>query len=294
MKLKNPDYSRMYDVVKAGFEKSLGRVLLAILTYIMLKIFMTWIFSSPLQHMLERQDGEISLVRNFALAGTVFFAAEIFLGILTFGLISFITDFLLKKQSVPATLLCGLKMPKVWQFSALHAVISVAALAAVSAFFIFKGKEILAIDFPKIENVDEKVSRVVFSSLLMSLLYVVLHFIVSIPFVFTWNILRDNPGARVLQSFARSFTFFIPRFFHYLGFVIYICLKNAVFYVVLMVLNLTVNLGFFSLVIFFFSFMQMLIIVLKAYAAIPVYWYSLLSVNDMVDSSVEVNSGDES
>ena len=289
MKLKNPEYRKMYDVVKESFAKNLPKVLISVFLCMMLKTFSLFFVSTPLSSYRNFISG--GFTAELLLSIIMFLFSLVMVNVLDFGLVHYLTEIIIKKESITREILKGFTVPLVWLGSLLFSIIEAVSFLLALAFFYSPASGSVSFIFQQLELTPEMLGF--FKSLVLSLAYIMFSILLKIPFIFTWNIINENNDGKLFDSFLKSLNFLFPRIFHFIGFVIYINYKNLVLYIVFFIAELTLNSDVLGFVISFAAFVQLLLITLKSYVARPVYYYSLLSVNGLVKVNETQNDGEE-
>ena len=276
----------MKEVLKNSFSVNLPRVLISVLLCMILKTSSLLFTSSPVLSAKSLADGVFSPDLLFALP--LFFFSLVIVNVIDFGLIHYLTDFILKKQSALRSLFYGFTLPVVWKASVFFALIEALSFAfmTVSSFLFSKN---VAAFFLNAEIAPADMLPF-FVSVFFSLIYVVVSLVLKLPFIFTWYIICDDKGVKIFESFSRSFKLLMPRFFHFAGFVIYSSFKNFILYAVFFCAETFYNSGTAVLVFSFFSIVQFLLVMTKVYSSRPVYYYSLLSVNGLIGEQVNAEA----
>lgn len=289
MRLLNPEYIKMYEVLKKSFEKNLPKVLLTVFLCLILKTVSVLFVSTPASSYRNFLSEGFSV--NLVTSTALFLFSLVIVNIFDFGLVHYLTEAVIKRDSSARGIFKGFAVPSVWAgavlFSIIEALSFVLALLVLSSsaedivFFIFRGSnaapEMLAF----------------FKSIVISFAYIAFSVLLKVPFVFAWNIINENNREKLFHAFLKSLKLFFPRMFHFIGFVIYINYKNFILYATFFTAEIFLESGILGFVISFAAFVQLLMITLKSYASRPVYYYSLLSVNGLIGEQVNTESGDD-
>ncbi|MCQ2241800.1 hypothetical protein [Treponema sp.] len=297
-KFLRPEYNRMYEVMKVRLAKNLSKCVFIILLFHLAQSFLFSLTMSPI--MAGGKNG-LSFP-TFALSAVstvfVFFFSFQFL----YGILSFFTKVILARKDVMGVFTSGLRdrTRRAHFLSVVFTIILIvsAVIAAVVIFF-FKQDitSIVAELFVDGETPNETAQFVnaVGLAIVFCAVFFLCGILISIPFLFSWNILYDDKKISASAAMKKSFYLMMRNYFHFIGFVIYSCFKNVVFIIIFFGINMALSArnsvisSFFSMVLGFFAFTQEYTIVAKAYASIPIYYYSLLSVNGMIEADKKEN-----
>ena len=177
------------------------------------------------------------------------------------------------------------------QFFFTLVVIFVASVSA-ALVFVFKEKIISCSSFFAQAFSNENLNQLDFEKIAkaftLALFYTGIFFLVFVfcflPFIFVWNALLENKKISLKTAIEKSLFIVRGRYFHYLGFVLFVCLKNFAVLFVAVFLNaiLSGKNNFISLLLGFYAFLQYYTILAKIYYCIPIYYFSFLSVNGMI------------
>ncbi|MGN0728127.1 hypothetical protein [Treponema sp.] len=285
-KMKKPEYRRMYEVLKKRLSEN---IMYAIMQVFLFDIIMSFLITSGFFPVY---------ISNGSAAGYVVSAVLTFMMLvvvftMVYGLISSFTNIILGKKIAPGGMFSGFieNSRTVFNASVFFSVLVVFVTAvSIALTFSLEEKIIAFFSFPQIEfehpsltpelckKISDSFSLCMFFSMAFSVLFVLL----ITPFIFTWNVILENKKATFKAAVKKTLFVICGRYFHYMGFVIFSCLKNTVFLFILIFLKaLAFQNNFLSLLIGFFAFIQCHTIFSKAYFCIPIYYFSFLSVNGM-------------
>lgn len=291
-KLIRPEYRRMYEVMRVRLAQTLSKCVFIILIFNLVQSFF---FSVGLSPVFAAEDGKPGFVPVLFSAGfslLVFYISLMFF----YGILSFFTKVILGRRDIMHVFTSAFRdrtgrAKKMAVFQTFLFAVSV----ATSAFIVWKFRDLIfSIDFVSDFVNDEQENYARFARTLVTAgifcaVFFILSLCLSIPFLFVWNILYDDKKIRFSSALKKSAGLMIPNALHFIGFVIFTCLKNVAFIAVLCLLNMRISgsqgmlANILSMMLGFFAFVQEYTIIAKAYSSIPVYYYSLLSVNGMIE-----------
>lgn len=287
-KLIRPDYARMYEVMRVRLSSVLGKCVFVLLMFHLAESFAISISLSPL---MAGPFSFITLGISAVMMGLVLFVSFLFL----YGILSYFTKVILAKKDVMRVFTSGFRDKTNRSYkAAFFFTVIIFASAVSAAFLVFYNKDrIMSMEIwnELLQNRTEESAqfvKVISLSAVFCIVLLIAAIVTSLPFIFTWNILFDDRKISFLSAVRKSFSLMIPNYFHFIGFVIYVCIKNIFFIVLLAVANMHISksdsviANLLSMVLGFFVFTQEYSIIAKAYAGISVYYYSLLSVNGMI------------
>lgn len=296
-KLKNPDYRRMYQVLR---ERLTGTIVRAIVTVLVFNIMLSFLLTSGLTPFMIFRNSVVGILLSVAFTSIILTAA--FMAF--YGIITDFTNIILGKRSYSNVMFLGFldKSRRVFRSSVFFTVIVIFA-AAVTAIIVFLLRErILSgvnpfFDYTAAasgENLSAEDSESVlkFSQvLLLSVFYTVFFFFIFIlsvlPFVFIWSAFIEDRRLDFKGALKKSLFIMRGRYFHYIGFVIFSCIKNIVIMIVICAVNFVIpkEAAFVSFLLGFYAFIQYYTILVKVFCCIPVYYFSFLSVNGMIGNT---------
>lgn len=291
-KLIRPEYRRMQEVVRVRLSQQLSKCVFVILLFHLVQSFVFSVTMSPMVSTAGSRPSYLAIGISLLLTGGVVWTSFVFM----YGIINFFTKVVLGRRDVMRVFTSGFRDRTRRSFGAAFVFSIIFAISAALALFViltFKDRIfMLAADYFLDDGTEQQTVNFVRAASLavvFCFVFFVSAIFISIPFLFTWNILLDDKKISVASAIVKSLSLMGRNYFHYIGFVISICLKNVFFIVILVFINSRISSAasslstIFSMIIGFFAFIHEYTILAKAYASIPVYYYSLLSVNGMIE-----------
>ena len=291
-KLIQPEYRRMQEVVRVRLSQQLSKCVFVILLFHLVQSFVFSVTMSPMVSTAGSKPSYLAIGISLLLTGGVVWTTFVFM----YGIINFFTKVVLGRRDVMRVFTSGFRDRTRRSFGAAFVFSIIFAISAALALFViltFKDRIfMLASDYFLDDGTEQQTVNFVRAAslaLVFCSVFFVSAIFISIPFLFTWNILLDDKKISVASAIVKSLSLMGRNYFHYIGFVISICLKNVFFIVILVFINSRISSAasslstIFSMIIGFFAFIHEYTILAKAYASIPVYYYSLLSVNGMIE-----------
>ena len=291
-KLIRPEYRRMQEVVRVRLSQQLSKCVFVILLFHLVQSFVFSVTMSPMVSTAGSKPSYLAIGISLLLTGGVVWTTFVFM----YGIINFFTKVVLGRRDVMRVFTSGFRDRTRRSFGSAFVFSIIFAISAALALFViltFKDRIfMLASDYFLDDGTEpQTVNFVRAASLAVVFCFVffVSAIFISIPFLFTWNILLDDKKISVASAIVKSLSLMGRNYFHYIGFVISICFKNVFFIVILVFINSRISSAasslstIFPMIIGFFAFIHECTILEKAYASIPVYYYSLLSVNGMIE-----------
>lgn len=291
-KLIRPEYRRMQEVVRVRLSQQLSKCVFVILLFHPVQLFVFSVTMFPMVSTAGSKPSYLAIGISLLLTGGVVWTSFVFM----YGIINFFTKIVLGRRDVMRVFTSGFRDRTRRSFGAAFVFSIIFAISAALALFViltFKDRIfMLASDYFLDDGTEQQTVNFVREASLALVFYSVVFvsaIFISIPFLFTWNILLDDKKISVASAIVKSLSLMGRNYFHYIGFVISICLKNVFFIVILAFINPRISSAasslstIFSMIIGFFTFIHEYTILAKAYASIPVYYYSLLSVNGMIE-----------
>lgn len=295
-KLIRPEYRRMQEVVRVRLSQQLSKCVFVILLFHPVQLFVSSVTMFPMVSTAGSRPSYLAIGISLLLTGGVVWTSFVFM----YGIINFFTKIVLGRRDVMRVFTSGFRdrtrrsFGAAFVFSIIFAISAALALFVIltfkdrifmlaSDYFLDDGTEQQTVNFVR----EASLALVFYSVVFVSAIFIFIF--ISIPFLFTWNILLDDKKISVASAIVKSLSLMGRNYFHYIGFVISICLKNVFFIVILAFINPRISSAasslstIFSMIIGFFTFIHEYTILAKAYASIPVYYYSLLSVNGMIE-----------
>ncbi len=301
-KLKRPDYSRMSEVLKARMIRNLGKAALIILFFnTALSVLMT----TGMMPLIHLGSSGVGLFLSFIFSS--FFLILIFTFV--YGMIFYFTNLVLGKEIRIQSLFLGFseKSKRILISSVFFTCIVIfSSLVTVALVFFLKERffsfpDLLLEDFvsgglSSGEAPSEEEQEAAFKILMLALFCSAIFFLVFVlsilPFIFVWNAFLEDKEISFRDAMKKSFWIIHGRYFHYIGFVFYVCMKNIGFLLLIVFLNFIISkkASLLSLLLGFLAFIQYYTILSKIYGCIPVYYFSFLSVNGFLSSPSETTS----
>ena len=291
-KLIRPEYRRMQEVVRVRLSQQLSKCVFVILLFHLVQSFVFSVTMSPMVSTAGSKPSYLAIGISLLLTGGVVWTSFVFM----YGIINFFTKVVLGRRDVMRVFTSGFRDRTRRSFGAAFVFSIIFAISAALALFViltFKDRIfMLASDYFLDDGTEQQTVNFVREAslaLVFCFVFFVSAIFISIPFLFTWNILLDDKKISVASAVVKSLSLMGRNYFHYIGFVISICFKNVFFIVILVFINSRISSAasslstIFSMIIGFFAFIHEYTILAKAYASIPVYYYSLLSVNGMIE-----------
>ncbi len=291
-KLIRPEYRRMQEVVRVRLSQQLSKCVFVILLFHLVQSFVFSVTMSPMVSTAGSKPSYLAIGISLLLTGGVVWTSFVFM----YGIINFFTKVVLGRRDVMRVFTSGFRDRTKRSFGVAFVFSIIFAISAALALFViltFKDRIfMLASDYFLDDGTEQQTVNFVRAAslaLVFCSVFFVSAIFISIPFLFTWNILLDDKKISVASAIVKSLSLMGRNYFHYIGFVISICLKNVFFIVILVFINSRISSAasslstIFSMIIGFFAFIHEYTILAKAYASIPVYYYSLLSVNGMIE-----------
>ena len=291
-KLIRPEYRRMQEVVRVRLSQQLGKCVFVILHFHLVQSFVFSVTRSLMVSTACSKPSYLAIGISLLLTGGVVWTSFVFM----YGIINFFTKIVLGRRDVMRVFTSGFRDRTRRSFGAAFVFSIIFAISAALALFViltFKDRIfMLASDYFLDDGTEQQTVNFVRAAslaLVFCSVFFVSAIFISIPFLFTWNILLDDKKISVASAIVKSLSLMGRNYFHYIGFVISICFKNVFFIVILVFINSRISSAasslstIFSMIIGFFAFIHEYTILAKAYASIPVYYYSLLSVNGMIE-----------
>ena len=291
-KLIRPEYRRMQEVVRVRLSQQLGKCVFVILLFHPVQLFVFSVTMFPMVSTAGSRPSYFAIGISLLLTGGVVWTSFVFM----YGIINFFTKIVLGRRDVMRVFTSGFRDRTRRSFGAAFVFSIIFAISAALALFViltFKDRIfMLASDYFLDDGTEQQTVNFVREASLALVFCFVLFvsaIFISIPFLFTWNILLDDKKISVASAIVKSLSLMGRNYFHYIGFVISICFKNVFFIVILVFINSRISSAasslstIFPMIIGFFAFIHECTILEKAYASIPVYYYSLLSVNGMIE-----------
>lgn len=296
-KLKRPEYKKMYEVVKQNLSPYYSRGILEILIVSFFKYCLVFFALSPLlKASLSQTVSSQTYLFSLIFSAILVFLVRIICEILNFGLVIYFSNAIVSKNAKFTDCFSGFNKfsSHPYKIGTIFALISTLALL-VDFILVFSFKDFFTFDFPaevNAQNIQDVFANSVMNyypkMMILILVFALIYYAIKMFFVFTWSVLRDFSSESTKQIFQKNFMMIHKNYFHFIGFNFYINLKNiailAACYVIQLVIpeNVAQKLELLSIVLNFIVFIEEFTILAKIYSSIPIYYYSLLSVNDLI------------
>ncbi len=295
-KLKRPDYQKMYQILIMRMGRNFNRYVFILLGFHIFDSLLMSLCFMP----LGAAPGESGIsIANFAVSTVLLFLGSTVSVQLGLGLIKSISRVLKGESFVAADLIYAFstrkqtKPLKTAVFFAFLFLIASGISAAVIFFNLdffggFDLSEFLPAAFLETEGMERAFSLGL-SFLGLFLLFCVL---VVLPFVFMFCEASDFRNPSVFDSAKKCVGVMSGCFFHYIGFYFFVALKNILIIAICITVQMRLGggestiKGIFSSMLGFIAFLHEYTLILKFYVSIPVYWYSILGMNGMLNGSV--------
>ncbi|WP_407399513.1 hypothetical protein [Treponema sp.] len=295
-KLMRPEYRRMYEVMRLRLGKNLSKCVFIILIFNLLQSFLFGLTLSPIVVSFKTEVNPVNFVFSALSTSFVFFFSFQFL----YGIISYFTKLMLARRDVMGVFTSGLndRTKRAHFVSMIFSLIMVVSALLAAAFVVLNKERILAVGMEFVESDTEEALTLINSAsifLVFCAIFFICGILLSVPFLFSWNILIDDKKISAVGALLKSFSLMVRNYFHYIGFVIYACFKNVMFVLIFFGINLnlsgkdSVAANLCAMLLGFLAFIQQYTIIAKVYTSIPIYYYSLLSVNGMISSEKNEN-----
>ncbi len=297
-KLKRPEYKKMYEVVKQNLAPYYSRGILEILVVSFFKYFLVFFALSPiLKASLSQTVSTQTYLFSFIFSAILVFLARIICEILNFGLVIYFSNAIVSKNAKFSD--CFSAFSKFsshpYKIGTIFALISTFALL-IDFILLFAFKNFFTFDFSSIDfslEINQQNLQDIFMNyypkiMILVLVFALVYYAIKMFFVFTWSVLRDFSSESTKRIFQKNFMMIHRNYFHFIGFNFYINLKNLAILIACSALqfaipeNLAQRLELLSVVLNFVVFIEEFTILAKIYSSIPIYYYSLLSVNDLI------------
>ncbi len=296
--LKRPEYKRMYDVIKQNLAPYFSRAILIVLILQFLKIFITSFSAIPAFNLLLNENpSSVEIFGNSALSLVIFLIVRFLCEILSFGAIMYFTNVIVTRNAKFTDIFAGFKsygknpyfLSLIFTAASLLALILIFALMWIFRDFFsfdFVQDSQAALDFTS-ENLQKMILPYMPKLFILTAIFFVFYFAVKTFFIFAANVMRDFKSG-FSSSIKRNFLLLHKNYFHFLGFEFYINLKNIAIYALCYALEFFIpqsvmqKASFIPFILNFAIFFEQYTILAKVYSGIPVYYYSLLSVNNLI------------
>lgn len=296
-KLKHPEYKKMYEVLKDNLSPYYSKGILSVLVinffkYILVLFGLSPIFKASLSQTVSSQTYLFSLIFSAILV----FLARIICEILNFGLVIYFSNAIVSKNAKFTDCFTGFHKfgSHPYKIGTIFALISAFAILIDFVLF-FSFKDFFSFNFPA--EINQQNIQDVFANsvknyypkvLILTFVFGFVYYAIKMFFIFTWSVLRDFSSGKTRQIFKKNFMMIYRNYFHFIGFNFYINFKNIIILIVCYVIqfalqqNISEKLELLSALLNFLVFIEEFTILAKIYSSIPIYYYSLLSVNNLI------------
>ena len=296
-KLKRPEYKKMYEVLKQNLSPYYSKGILEILIVSFFKYCLVFFALSPLlKASLSQTVSSQTYLFSLIFSAILVFLARIICEILNFGLVIYFSNAIVSKNAKFTDCFTGFNKfgSHPYKIGTIFALISAFAIL-IDFVLVFSFKDFFSFDFPaeiNHQNIQDVFANSVMNyypkMMILILVFALIYYAIKMFFIFTWSVLRDFSSGKTKQIFKKNFMMIYRNYFHFIGFNFYINLKNIIILIVCYVIqfalpqNIAEKLELLSVLLNFIVFIEEFTILAKIYSSIPVYYYSLLSVNDLI------------
>lgn len=308
-KLKRPEYKKMYEVLKENLSPYYSKGILEILIVSFFKYCLVFFALSPLlKASLSQSVSSQTYLFSLIFSVILVFLARIICEILNFGLVIYFSNAIVSKNAKFTDCFTGFNKfgSHPYKIGTIFALISAFAILIDFVLF-FSFKDFFSFDFPaeiNQQNIQDSFANSVMNYypkvLILTFVFGFVYYAIKMFFIFTWNVLRDFSSGKTKQIFKKNFMMIYRNYFHFIGFNFYINFKNIIILIVCYVIkfalpqNIAEKLELLSVLLNFLVFIEEFTILAKIYSSIPIYYYSLLSVNDLIKAhSLKIIVGDD-
>ena len=232
-KLIRLEYRRMQEVVRVRLSQQLSKCVFVILLFHLVQSFVFSVTMSPMVSTAGSKPSYLAIGISLLLTGGVVWTTFVFM----YGIINFFTKVVLGRRDVMRVFTSGFRDRTRRSFGAAFVFSIIFAISAALALFViltFKDRIfMLASDYFLDDGTEQQTVNFVRAAslaLVFCSVFFVSAIFISIPFLFTWNILLDDKKISVASAIVKSLSLMGRNYFHYIGFVISICLKNVFFH----------------------------------------------------------------
>ncbi|MCQ2249008.1 MAG: hypothetical protein MJZ50_08355 [Treponema sp.] len=303
-KLKRPDYKKMYQILIMRMGRNFNRYIFILLGFHIIDSLLASFCIFPLS--VDLKERGISVV-SFAFSAILLFLGCIVSVQLALGLIKSISRALKGESFVAADLFYAFTTKKETKplrtavFFAFLFLIAEGIAAAVVFFNLdFFGSLDLSEFLPAQLLETEGMERAFSIGLSFIGLFLLFCILVVLPFVFMFCEASDFRNNSVFDSAKKCVGVMSGCFFHFIGFYFFIAIKNILIIAICISVQMRFGgsestiAGIFSSILGFIAFLHEYTLVLKFYVSIPVYWYSILGMNGMLNGPSESTGTNES
>lgn len=296
-KLKRPEYKKMYEVLKQNLSPYYSKGILEILIVSFFKYCLVFFALSPLlKASLSQTVSSQTYLFSLIFSVILVFLARIICEILNFGLVIYFSNAIVSKNAKFTDCFTGFNKfgSHPYKIGTIFAFISAFAILVDFVLF-FSFKDFFSFDFPaeiNQQNIQDVFANSVMAyypkMMILTFVFGFVYYAIKMFFIFTWSVLRDFSSGKTKQIFQKNFMMIYRNYFHFIGFNFYANLKNIIILIACYVIqfalpqNIAEKLELLSVLLNFIVFIEEFTILAKIYSSIPVYYYSLLSVNDLI------------
>lgn len=293
IRMTRPDYNRMYEVMKRTLAPFLGTLTFSVMISEIIPFVFASVFSAVSIGVTNYAASYVLLCVSIVLimfvsvslvVCTINQASKITLGKGS-RISSFFEPFFIKRKNLFSASAI-LTLMQVVSFFIVFFIIMFNRDFFAPALKIFE-KEIVSV-----EALQNDLATIMPYYFFAIALFSVIGCALSIPFLFVWNVMETEKNISFSGALKKSASILVLNYFHYVGFNFYVVIKNLMVIAVLAGINLFVSrvsfLAFFSLVTGFLILLQQYTVISKIIDCVPVYYYSYMSVNGLLNSSKKV------
>lgn len=287
--MTRPDYNRMYEVMKRTLAPFLGTLTFSV----MLSEIIPFVLVSVLSAVT------IS-VASFAVSSVLFCVSMILTMFVSLSLVVCTINQASKITLGKGTSISTFFEPFFTKGKSLFSATAILALVQIVSFlvvfaaimanreFFSPALKVFEKEIVSVEALQNDLASIMPYYFVSIALYSVVGCALSIPFLFVWNVKETEKNISFLGAVKKSASILMPNYFHYVGFNFYVVFKNLLVIAVLVGINSLVSrvsfLAFFSLVAGFLILLQQYTVISKIIDCVPVYYYSYMSVNGLLNS----------
>lgn len=289
MKLKSPEYKKMNLVLRERLGMCLGKTIFSIFLFTLLSSLMSYVSIVPVM-----QDKSL---RNICISAAIMFCALTVSFTVVSGLVGYATKRVRLFEQGKKVLFSGFDDKRNINAGIFYALLFFISGGILFLIIRYSGNFFASMIPSKINLENEKdVAALVRIAAVFSAMLMTIFIILVLPFVFAWNVLFDYKNISVPKALLRSASLLGPKYFNFIGYIIFSIYKNLIMIVFVTALDVTVfakyKLSFLSILVSFYTFLQQYTIYSKILFCIPIYYYSLLSVNGILPETCDESSSE--
>ncbi len=281
-----PDYKIMRMIFNQCLVLNGSKTTAVVLLKVLIQSLLYSLAMTPIMlSLFSGGSNSVLSIGTIAIVALIFLAVFVVDFILDYGLNVAFSRAVERRELGIGLLFCGFKdkSKKVLKASILWTIVSVAVTVAIG-FVVWKivvpGAEILE------KLSQEEIASEMFSIMMtFSSAMTVTSLLLRIPILYLWLVIYRRNDLGVFRALKISATLLFKQFFRFFGFVFYICWRDLVIFVVLIVVNTFLSMSsaqtYFSIIttlVSFFQFIQEFRILVKFNMIVPVYFYSMTGV----------------